>query len=428
MNRLFFRILVRTTVLVAVAVALAAPLRAQRSSALREQLRTEPGSVVLRVALSDALVAEGFALAALEPLDQALAANPRDLFVLNKSADLLLRLGRYERARKAWNEVLARAPESLDARYGLVKIARALSDWTRTLGLCREILARSPKSYFATLNLAWAHFNRREFAPALRAYSDPVHGQVRTMRLGAAWCRLRLGETGAARQAAEVLLRDFPGDPECAALAAEVVRPATGPAAEPSAPGSRLTTAEAQGLVEKGSSFRSQGKLAQALELARRVLEDDSSNAAAVALAADLTARLGQWSLSSHYGSMLINLSPGAEPLRGKIVALRQLGYWEYAAQLSEDLLEMAKDDPLGLATLAWQRYRTGEFRRALELYRRADPNDALMQQGVAWSLLMLQEYDRAREAFDRILARDPANVSAAEGLRAIGRVRAPRR
>ncbi|MBI4861390.1 MAG: tetratricopeptide repeat protein [Candidatus Riflebacteria bacterium] len=414
--------------LVALLLSGAPGVHAQTARHVREALVAEPGSATLSVALSDALRWEGSLVAALEPLQTALKEMPRNPLLLAKLGDLLFQLGRYERARETFKELGSVQPDSLDALYGLAKICRALLDWDRPLELCGAIQARDPDNAFARLNVGWAHFNKKEYARALECYSAPPAG-ARSMRLGAGWSRFRLGELDGARTVFQGLVRDFPGDVECQAGLDEVERAATHKELSSWKLPARLSSAEAQALVESARKLGQQGRLLEALDLVRRVVDGEAASVDAASELAGLDAQLGNWPLASYYYSVAINLqpAPGVQALKGKIWALRQQGLWNDAADLSRDLVKLKKDDPMAIGTLAYHSYLIGDFRKALDYYRQADRRDTLMVQGLGWCHLMLKEHAEAKRIFGEILAREPENVSAAEGLKAIQRNEAER-
>ncbi len=217
MNRRSMRCLVYIACISYLLCFTSTPAQAQTSAQLREALFAEPDSVLILTALADALDREGFPAAALQVLEEGRRAAAGVSILGLKRAYLLLELRKFAAARDELTGILQTCPTSRDARYALVKLNAAMLDWTSAQAACEELLAVSPDNYFGVLNGAWARFNRRDYAAAYALYAHPQYRHLRVMRLGQAWCKLRLGEAGAARALFLELVAVWPADPDAAA-------------------------------------------------------------------------------------------------------------------------------------------------------------------------------------------------------------------
>lgn len=123
---------------------------------------------------------------------------------------------------------------------------------------------------------------------------------------------------------------------------------------------------------------------------------------------------------------VLVPLSASAGPYEdafARAVSLEEQGEYEAAAAELAALVETYPQDyPLQLQ-IAWLQFQAGRYDQAERAYRRAlDLSGGALDPtlGLGWTLLRLGRTDEARAYFDQVLARDPDNASAAEGLHAI--------
>jgi tetratricopeptide (TPR) repeat protein len=343
---------------------------------------------------------------------QTLSEFPDDAVLLCQSAAEAVTQGRYERARATYRAVLDRYPGSTTARHGLIDVSRALADWERVLALAQEC-----NDTYGLANAAWAHYNMKRYDQALAEYTDPRHAGTYAMRLGAAWCQLKLGARDTARAGFEQLQRDYPTDTGAAAGLETLAKDPPSPA-----PQKPLSEADAASAFATARMLRERNRSAAAVEVLSMLVENGVTavRQRAAAELADVEAAQGSWSLASYHASVALTAGPAPEALRRKLRCLRQLGQWTDAELVARELLTREKDDALAVATVAQARFVAGDFAGALEFYRRTDPHDTLLEQGRAWSLLNTGDANAARAAFQGILARDPDNTSAREGLRRI--------
>ncbi len=108
-------------------------------------------------------------------LRKALAIKPAEIAPRNALADVLAKLGRPEKAKEFYEEVLKRDPGNVDARFGLVFVLVELGERQRALQLANEVTKEYPEK-----GVAFAHIQAQEFAEqALDARNEDVQIQAR---------------------------------------------------------------------------------------------------------------------------------------------------------------------------------------------------------------------------------------------------------
>lgn len=121
---------------------------------------------------------------------------------------LLYRLGRYAESVEAYQHAITAAPQSIEARVGLILPQQALKRWSDSEATAKAVLAIDPQSYLANLRLAFTLYNLGRFTEAATLYaqlkdhypSDP------DPRSGLGWSLLKQARTAeAAREFRELL-------------------------------------------------------------------------------------------------------------------------------------------------------------------------------------------------------------------------------
>lgn len=116
-------------------------------------------------------------------------------------------------------------------------------------------------------------------------------------------------------------------------------------------------------------------------------------------------------------------VSPSAiEPRVGELLPLLALRRWREAEQRAQEVLRMDADNYLATRRLALALYGLGRFDRAQEAYERVlarYPGDLEMLSGVGWCELQRGRRDAAATAFRSVLAVSPDDAGAAAGLQA---------
>ncbi len=108
-------------------------------------------------------------------LRRALAIKPNAVAPRNALADVLAKLGRPEKAKEFYEDVLKRDPDNVDAKFGLVFVLVELGERQRALTLANEVTKKYPEK-----GVAFAHIQAQEFAEqALDARSEDVQIQAR---------------------------------------------------------------------------------------------------------------------------------------------------------------------------------------------------------------------------------------------------------
>jgi serine/threonine protein kinase/TolB-like protein/Flp pilus assembly protein TadD len=118
---------------------------AEALKAYEEAARLEPASGTIRRSLGDARSKAGDLAAArrdwsaaVELSRTALTVNPRDARQLKNTAICLAKLGESAEARRVADQVLAAAPTSADARYGVATVFALTGDLQRALSVLAE--------------------------------------------------------------------------------------------------------------------------------------------------------------------------------------------------------------------------------------------------------------------------------------------------
>lgn len=115
--------------------------------------------------------------------------------------------------------------------------------------------------------------------------------------------------------------------------------------------------------------------------------------------------------------------SPRAvEPRVGELLPLLALRRWREAEQRAQEVLRLDADNYLATRRLALALYNLGRFDRAQEAYERVlaqYPGDLEMLSGVGWCELQRGHRPAAATAFRAVLAVSPDDAGAAAGLTA---------
>lgn len=115
--------------------------------------------------------------------------------------------------------------------------------------------------------------------------------------------------------------------------------------------------------------------------------------------------------------------SPRAvEPRVGELLPLLALRRWREAEQRAQEVLRLDADNYLATRRLALALYNLGRFDRAQEAYERVlaqYPGDLEMLTGVGWCELQRGHRPAAATAFRAVLAVSPDDAGAAAGLTA---------
>jgi tetratricopeptide (TPR) repeat protein len=392
----------------------------QGSATIRDLLAEEPKSQILRLSLIDNLALEGDYSGALAIARQLLLELPDNTLVRAKIGYFNLYLGRYEEAKETFQELLSRQNQSLDARYGLIRVFSVLLDWDRVKSVCQDVLSLDQGNFSAILNTAWAEFNLKNYPGAFDWYNTREHKNRRTMRLGQGWCLMRMKRFTEARSTFQLLCQEFPYDTECLNAFKEADMMTLRKEITKAPWGVMLTSDDIHRYLELAKKSRLSGKLKDALDLMNAILEHDPRNIPALAETARIHQEMGNFIQADFFYSVLLNRREDREALVGKITALRGLGRIGEAARFARRLLELAPNANLGHLTLGDYHYQIGEFQKALDSYVQAQSSETLILQGKGWSMLNLKQFDHAQNVFEEILKTQPQNANALEGLREI--------
>lgn len=115
-------------------------------------------------------------------------------------------------------------------------------------------------------------------------------------------------------------------------------------------------------------------------------------------------------------------MEPNAvEPLLGQQQCLMALERWDQAEAVGKDLWGKDPKNYLGLSRLAWTQRCRGDFKTAVETYRRVlalYPGDVDMRLGLGFSLLGAGKKTDASATFREVLAMVPGHKDAVAGLK----------
>lgn len=395
-------------------------LFSESSAAVQDLLTNEPNSLILQIRFADSLGLEGKYSAALHVLENLLPPNPQNPVILGKIGYYQFYLGQYEKAMETFKDLLRCQPYSLDARYGLVRVFSVLLDWDRVETLCHEILKIDPNNFFACLNIGWAEFNLKNFSGAYDWYNAPAFRTRRRMSLGRGWCLVRLKRFEEAKIVFQELCLVFPYDTE--SLNAFKEADLLSAQKDLSQVGwvTILTPEDMERYLEFAKKSRLNGKLDDALKLVALIVDRNPKHLEAILEMARIYSELGNWEKADFTYSIYLNQKKDIEGLAGKILALRYLGRFGDASKFAAELLELDKTSVIANLTLGDYHYQIGEFEKALFFYNQSSIPTTLILQGKGWSQLNLKKVVEARITFESILAREPANQNALEGLKEV--------
>lgn len=145
---------------------------------------------------------------ALSALDRLSGPRKESYLASLRRGWLLYRLGRYAESVDAYQHAIAAAPQSIEARVGLLLPQQALKHWSDAEATAKAVLAIDPQSYLANLRLAFTLYNLGRFTEAATLYgqlkehypSDPEP------RSGLGWSLLKQARTAeAAREFRDLL-------------------------------------------------------------------------------------------------------------------------------------------------------------------------------------------------------------------------------
>lgn len=145
---------------------------------------------------------------ALAVLDRLTPPRKESYLATLRRGWLLYRLGRYAESVEAYQRAITAAPQSIEARVGLLLPQQALKHWSESEATAKAVLAIDPQSYLANLRLAYTLYNLGRFTEAATLYgqlkdhypSDPEP------RSGLGWSLLKQARTAeAAREFRELL-------------------------------------------------------------------------------------------------------------------------------------------------------------------------------------------------------------------------------
>lgn len=115
---------------------------------------------------------------ALQDLEQVVRQVPGNAVLRYRLGEAYLRNGDARNARLQFNEALAREPDYLLPKYGLLRLHLAANELTETTVLAEQILDRYPNDPTALLSRATAWIGLREYEPARLDLEDLIRRGV----------------------------------------------------------------------------------------------------------------------------------------------------------------------------------------------------------------------------------------------------------
>ncbi|MBO86140.1 MAG: hypothetical protein CL927_12345 [Deltaproteobacteria bacterium] len=125
---------------------------------------------------------------------------------------LLYLLGRHGDSAAAYRAAVEAAPDSLEARQGLVLPLMAMKRWLDAEAVCVELLSAAPTDYRGNSRLAFILYSMGRYGAAADRYEVvlTLYPSDVEMRAGLGWSLLKQGKTAEARSAFEAVLQVAP--------------------------------------------------------------------------------------------------------------------------------------------------------------------------------------------------------------------------
>jgi len=155
------------------------------------------------------LEASGKTDAALDALDRLPPTEHGSYVAELRRGWLLFRLGRHDDAATGYARAIARAPDAVEPKVGLLAPLLVLRRWNDVEGAAREVLKLDPANYSARLRLAYAMYSTARYVDAEAGYRGVValYPSDVDARAGLGWALLKEGKKGdAAKVFAELLV------------------------------------------------------------------------------------------------------------------------------------------------------------------------------------------------------------------------------
>lgn len=152
---------------------------------------------------------------ALQLLDKLPPARKDSYIASVRRAWLLYRLGRHGESIEAYQHAIVAAPQSIEARSGLLLPQQALRRWGDAETTARALLESDPQNFLGTLRLAFSLYNLGRFSEAAGLYAKlkdryPSDADVRS---GLGWSLLKQGKSADAVREFRELLQVQPKHP-----------------------------------------------------------------------------------------------------------------------------------------------------------------------------------------------------------------------
>ncbi len=127
---------------------------------------------------------------------------------------LTYKSGKLEESEKYYRKAIEILPYSEEARHGLILPLSARGKWEEVVSRYEEILVNNPGSTVTLYRLGMVHYNRKEWARALRCFQKVVDlypfGYDGLLML--AWTHLQMGKSREAKVLFNKVLLYSPGD------------------------------------------------------------------------------------------------------------------------------------------------------------------------------------------------------------------------
>ena len=356
----------------------ACPLHHQAFHAAAEMEDDEPAH------LRDTNGANPEGLDALELLGTLREHVPLDRELLALQGELAEEHGRFAIAREAFAELVAKAPEDIEAWEGLVHVT-CHDNLDDGLTVVQQAIKRHPEHPLFYEFLGFIHFRRHHYVLALRAYRRAIDlgGDNLDNRQSMVQCFLALDKTSAALDVADDVVRLTPDDPDAHRFALDVALQCGQP---------DIALHHAHQLVRLEPSHADTYLDKARVELAR---EDWAAVERTLTYGAR-KANEGEWALFD-----LVDLTISE-------------GQFETATRVANLAVAISPEHPESHAACGKVLRELGEFAAALDAFRRAatlSPHDDAYQTWIGVVLDNMGEYTPALHTFNKVLTRHPGDV-----------------
>ena len=349
-------------------------------------------------------------------MDRAVAANPGSARVRIIKVNQLLQRGDLKAALSAAQQAQAALPQDLQILDALGRAQLAAAEYNQAVATFGKLASLMPKSAGPLMAQAQAYTSAKDWGGALQVIQKAIDVQPELVepRVGQVRIAIQSGRLEEARSGAHALQKRWPSQPVGYLAEVEVLA-----ARKDYAPAERLL----RGALEKLKSpvlairlytlLEEQGHKEEAEAFATTWTQQNPKDTLVEAFAGGLSLQRKDYAEAVRWYKSSLKTQPNnAVTLNNLAWALGQLQD-KSALEYGEKALSLAPKSPAVLDTVGWLYVERGDVNRGLELLNKAHslaPNLPSVQLNLAKALIKAGQETAAREQLD-MLAKLPAGT-----------------